>query len=52
MKTKEKQWHPNFLKYMNFIANHENYKGLSIRKKGDGSYSWIATAKTEIGKKE
>lgn len=51
MKTKEKQWHPNFLKYMNFIANHENYKGLSIRKKGDGSYSWIATAKTEIGKK-
>lgn len=42
-------WHPNFIKYMDMIANHPNYKGLPIEKKADGSYSWIATAKSEIG---
>lgn len=43
-------WHPNFIKYMEFIANHPNYRGLPIEKKADGSYSWIATAKSEIGR--
>ena len=42
-------WHPNFIRYMEFIANHPNYRGLPIEKKADGSYSWIATAKSEIG---
>lgn len=32
------------------IVNHPNYKGLRIDKKADGSYSWIATAQSEIGK--
>ena len=36
---------------MEFIINHPNYKGLPILKKTDGTYSWIATAKSEIGKK-
>lgn len=35
---------------MEFIANHPNYRGLPIEKKADGSYSWIATAKSEIGR--
>ena len=51
MKNEEKQWHPNFLKYMEFIINHKNYKGLPIIKRVDGTYSWIEMAKTEIGKK-
>lgn len=50
MKNEEKQWHSNFFKYMEFIINHPNYKGLPIKKREDGSYSWIAMAKTEIGK--
>lgn len=34
---------------MNFIINHPNYKGLPITKRADGSYSWIAPAKGNIG---
>lgn len=49
MAQEEKQWHPRFLKYMERIVNHPNYKGLPIKKKPDGSYAWIATAKSEIG---
>lgn len=50
MDTDGKQWHPRFLKYMEEIATHPNYKGLAIKKKPDGSYAWIATAKSEIGR--
>lgn len=42
-------WHPNFIRYMDMIVTHPNYSGLPIEKKADGSYSWIATAKSEIG---
>lgn len=47
----EKIWNKNFLEYMNFIINHPNYKGLPISKKPDGSYAWIAPAKSIIGTK-
>ena len=43
-------WHPNFINYMDMIAKHPNYKGLPITRKKDGSYSWIATAKSTIGR--
>ena len=46
----EKIWHEKFIEYMDFIVNHPNYKGLEIKKKSDGSYSWIATAQSEVGK--
>ena len=49
MPREERQWHPNFIKYMNMIINHPNYKGLAIAQKVDGSYKWIATAKSAIG---
>lgn len=49
MALEEKQWHQRFLKYMETIINNPNYKGLSIKKKPDGSYAWIATAKSKIG---
>lgn len=50
MAREERQWHPNFLKYMEMIVNHPNYKGLRIDKKADGTYSWIATAQSEVGR--
>lgn len=50
MAREERKWHPRFIKYMEMIINHPNYRGLRINKKTDGSYSWIATAKSETGK--
>lgn len=50
MAREERKWHPHFIKYMEMIVNHPNYRGLRIEKKSDGSYSWIATAKSETGK--
>lgn len=49
MALDEKQWHKRFLRYMDNIVNHPNYKGLAIKKKPDGSYAWIATAKSDVG---
>lgn len=49
MGQEEKQWHQRFLRYMDYIVNNPNYQGLPIKKKPDGSYAWIATAKSEIG---
>jgi len=51
MAREEKEWNNRFLAYMKMITNHPNYKGLSIKKKADGTLSWIATAKSEIGEK-
>lgn len=50
MAKTDKVWHPDFVAYMNYIANHPNYSGLPIKRKSDGSLAWIATAKSDIGK--
>ena len=50
MSKKDKGYHPKFVEYMNQIVNHPNYEGLPINKKKDGTYSWIATEKSEVGK--
>lgn len=50
MSKSKRTWHPNFIEYMDTIINHSNYKGLPIEKKVDGSYGWIATAQSKIGK--
>lgn len=49
--SEEKVWSKEFLEYEDFIVNHPHYKGLPISKGSDGKYNWIATAKSEIGKK-
>lgn len=46
----EKQWHPKFIQYMEYIIHHPNYKDLPIRIKKDGSYAWIETTNSLIGK--
>ena len=51
MAQDEKQWHQRFLKYMDEIVKNPNYKGLPIKKKTNGSYAWIVTAKSKIGQK-
>ena len=50
MAREEREWHPKFIEYMDFIIQHPNYKGLPITKKSDGSWSWFGTKKTQIGK--
>ena len=47
MKNNKKQEHPNFLKYKNFILNHNNYQGLYTN---DQEKRWVAPGKTELGK--
>lgn len=49
MAREKKEWHSNFIEYMNFIIHHPNYQGLPIKMKKDGTWSWIAAASTEIG---
>lgn len=51
MPREERKWNNRFLAYMDMIANHPNYQGLPLDKKSDGSYRWIAPAKSETGKK-
>lgn len=51
MPRNEKIWHPNFIKYMNMIVSHPNYRGLSIEKKEDGSLKWVTSKKSPIGQK-
>lgn len=49
MTQNEKVWHPKFVQYMEFIADHANYKGLLIKRDTNGSLKWIATAKSDVG---
>lgn len=49
MALSTKNWHPNFMKYMEDIIAHPHYKGLPIIRKKDGSPQWLATAQSEIG---
>ena len=49
MSRKTREWHENFLEYMEFIIKHPAYRGLAITKKQDGTWSWFGTKKTKIG---
>lgn len=51
MRSKTKISHSSFVEYMNFIIKHRCYNGLAITKKEDGSYTWVAPAKSEIGRR-
>jgi len=49
MARTERNWNDDFLSYMEFIAGHENYKGLPIERKRDGTLAWIVFGKGKIG---
>ena len=38
--------HPNFVKYMNIIVNHDNYKTQPCRFNNKGEITWVKTAKS------
>lgn len=46
MSREKRTWHPNFIKYMNYIINHPAYAGLPYRKKEDGSIVWTEIKKS------
>jgi len=49
MARTERSWNHDFQSYMEEIVRHPNYKGLPIERKGDGTLSWFAFAKGDIG---
>lgn len=51
MTREKREWHPNFIKYMKFIANHPNYRGMPDLYKENGTIRWVVTGKSEIGKR-
>ncbi|MBR1881661.1 MAG: HNH endonuclease [Muribaculaceae bacterium] len=46
----ERNWHPDFEKYTEFIASHPNYKGLLCERVKDGRIKWVTPEKTKKGK--
>ncbi len=50
MAKEERNWHPNFKKYMEKIIQHPNYTGMPEIHKKDGSILWITAGKGRIGK--
>ncbi|MFI3167098.1 MAG: Alw26I/Eco31I/Esp3I family type II restriction endonuclease [Bacillota bacterium] len=51
MAKNKRNYDDKFLKYQEFIVTHKNYEGLPIEKSKDGTYRWVTTKKTDIGKK-
>jgi len=47
----KRAWHKNFINYMKFIVNHENYKGLACIKNSEGEVQWLAPKISLIGKR-
>lgn len=50
MPRNKKEYHENFKKYADFIIHHPVYAGLPIKKKKDGTYSFVTAKGSEIGK--
>lgn len=48
-KRTKKDWHPKFRKYMSFIVNHPNYRGMPFLYKKDGEIRWIVARSSEKG---
>jgi len=49
MARDKREWHPKFKKYMKFIVDHPNYKGMPFLYKENGEISWIVAGKSEKG---
>lgn len=41
--------HPNYEKYVEFIVNHPNYKGLFYERNEEGHVKWVVTGKSSKG---
>ncbi len=49
MPRHEKEYHENFKKYVDFIIHHPAFEGLPIKRKKDGSYSFVTAKGSQIG---
>ncbi|WP_416176140.1 hypothetical protein [Clostridium sp.] len=49
--AKEKIWSKEFKEYMETIITHSNYKNIPFKRKRNGEIAWIASKKSDIGKK-
>ncbi len=38
----ERKWHPDFIKYMEIIVHHQNYKDLPNKLKANGDIRWVS----------
>jgi len=43
-------WHPNFIRYMEFIANHKTYAGMPDAFTGNGKIQWETPSNRRSGK--
>ena len=50
MARKERNWHPDFIKYTKIIASHPTYNDMPKALKGDGSVNWVTAASSTLGK--
>lgn len=50
MPKDKKQYHENFIEYVEFVTSHPAYKGLPIKKTKTASRGFVATKKSKIGK--
>ncbi|MBU4480039.1 restriction endonuclease [Patescibacteria group bacterium] len=46
----KRKWHPNFVKYVKFISNHSNYKGLFFEQSNNEQIKWVVTGNSKAGK--
>ena len=51
MKRKERSYHKSFLDYQKFIVKHDNYHGMPDPKSNSGEIKWVATGKSDLGKR-
>jgi len=49
MSRVKRTWHPDFIAYMKFIVEHDNYKGVPEPYKEDGSIRWVVSGDTKMG---
>ena len=45
----KRNWHPNFIKYTEFIVSHNNYKGLYFERSTDNRVKWVVTGISDKG---
>ena len=50
MERVKRNYHPDFVEYMKSIVSNENYYGLPITEKSDGSLTWVTPTNSSIGK--
>ena len=51
MARNSRNWHPDFVKYMDFIINHPNYSGLPEPRTEDGKPKWVVPGNSILGRK-